>query len=170
MTDIKPVAWTSKKGLRHLARTGFLSVGKNEDRERNMPLYGPEAADEISRLRQLLSEAEKREREATAKALEFLRKPFCVLFLDGRNEHGSHVIQSFPRSVDIPDADLDSDDAEAIIRHAESLGFGEGARVWAEFSWNPPQIGDFGLVELAGYWEFTGVNVEATMALQSEER
>ncbi|MGC4393758.1 hypothetical protein [Agrobacterium sp. M50-1] len=114
--------------------------------------------------------AEAAEAEARAKALEFLRKPFCVLFLDGRNEHGSHVIQSFPRSVDIPDADLDSDDAEAIIRHAESLGFGEGDHVWAEFSWNPPQIGDFGLVELAGYWEFTGVNVEPTMALQSEER
>lgn len=70
MTDIKPVAWTSKKGLRHLSRNGFLSVGKHEDRERNLPLYGPEAADEITRLRQLLSEADQREREARAKALE----------------------------------------------------------------------------------------------------
>lgn len=70
MTEIKPVAWTSKKGLRHLATMGFLSVGKHEDRERKIPLYGPEAADEITRLRQLLSEAETREAEARAKALE----------------------------------------------------------------------------------------------------
>jgi hypothetical protein len=102
--------------------------------------------------------------EAFAK--EALEQPFCVLFLDGRNEHGSHVLPSFPRSFDITETNIE-DEAETILSAAESLGFAVGDHVWAEFIWNPPQIVDEGRIEFIGYWEFKRINVEMTKATLS---
>lgn len=98
--------------------------------------------------------AEARKAEAMKQALKM---PFCVLFLDGRNEHGTHVLPSFPTSIDVVDDDL-AEQAEAIMSAAEAEGFTEGDHVWAEFSNVPPQIGDEGRVELDGYWDFRGIN------------
>lgn len=93
-------------------------------------------------------------------------KPFCVLFLDGRNEHGSHVLPSYPRGFEPNDDDM-SDQAEAILVEAERLGFAIGEHVWAEFISIADQIGDEGRVELSGYWEFSGINVEMSRAINS---
>lgn len=96
---------------------------------------------------------------------EALNGKFCALFLDGRNEHGSHVLPSFPTSIDISPEDLTSDDAEHIIKSAESEGFSVGDTVWAEFEWMPPQVGDFARVEFEGYWIFKRIDAEMTRAL-----
>lgn len=100
-----------------------------------------------------------------------LRRPFCVLFLDGRNEHGSHVIPSFPRSFDIENdygTDIEAQ-AEYILFAAEGEGFAIGDHVWAEFYWVKPQIGDEGRVELAGYWEFNCINKEMSAVIAVTE-
>lgn len=96
-----------------------------------------------------------------------LKTPFCVLFLDGRNEHGSHVLSGYPRSFDVNDEDL-SGQAEAILSEGEKLGFSEGSLVWANFSWVPPQIGDEGRVELDGYWDFSGINPGLSKLLEAK--
>lgn len=95
-----------------------------------------------------------------------LKQPFCVVFLDGRNEHGSHVLPSFPRSFDVVEDDID-EQAEAILLAAEAEGFAIEEHVWAEFDWVAPQIGDEGRVELAGYWEFRGINKPMSAALRA---
>lgn len=100
-----------------------------------------------------------------------LRRPFCVLCLDGRNEHGSHVIPSFPRSFDIEKdygTDIDAQ-AEDILLSAEAEGFAVGDLVWAEFYWVKPQIGDEGRVELAGYWEFDRINKDMSTVIAVKE-
>lgn len=100
-----------------------------------------------------------------------LSRPFCVLFLDGRNEHGSHVIPSFPRSFDIEkDCETDIDaQAEDILLSAEAEGFAVGDHVWAEFYYVKPQIDDEGRIELAGYWEFKSINKEMTAVMADKE-
>lgn len=109
--------------------------------------------------------AEARKAEAMKQALKM---PFCVLFLDGRNEHGTHVLPSFPTSIDVVDDDL-AEQAEAIMSAAEAEGFTEGDHVWAEFSNVPPQIGDEGRVELDGYWDFRGINKAMSTLLHGEK-
>lgn len=103
------------------------------------------------------------QREAARKALTV---DFCVLYLDGRNEHGTHVIPSYPRSFEPVDDDI-SEQAEAIFVAAENEGFQTGDHVWTEFYWVSPQIGDEGRVELSGYWEFDKINVAMTRAALS---
>jgi hypothetical protein len=112
-----------------------------------------------------LAEAE-RQRDA---AVEALKKPFCVLFLDGRNEHGSHVLPAFPCSFDLEYVrDLNESQSEAILVAAESAGFVVGEDyVWAEFTWIAPQIDEYGRVEFAGYWEFDRINAEMTQSLRA---
>ena len=111
----------------------------------------------------LLAEARK------AEALEqALKTPFCVLFLDGRNEHGTHVLPSFPTSIDVVEDDL-AEQAEAILEAAENAGFQIGQHVWAEFAWIAPQIGDEGRVELDGYWDFRWINEPMSTLLQGEK-
>jgi hypothetical protein len=94
-----------------------------------------------------------------AEAVKVIEQPFCVLFLDGRNEHGSHVLPSYPRSFEPVGDDID-DQAEAILVEAERLGFSIGEHVWAEFVAVADQIGEEGRIELSGYWEFKGINAE----------
>jgi hypothetical protein len=101
---------------------------------------------------------------------EIIAKPFCVLFLDGRNEHGAHVLPGFPRSFDIQDDDVHIL-AEAILLEAERLGFIVGQdHVWANFHFIPAQIGDEGRVEYASYWDFAGINVEMSKAINAPLR
>jgi hypothetical protein len=102
--------------------------------------------------------------DAMNAAAEALSRPFCVVFLDGRNEHGSHVLTSFPKSFDDDAGDIYGQ-SEAILLAAEAAGFAVGDHVWAEFDWISPQIGDEGRVELPGYWEFRSINNEMTIAL-----
>lgn len=99
---------------------------------------------------------------------EALKTPFCVLFLDGRNEFGSHVQASYPRSFEVVGDDI-SEQSEAILEAAENAGFQIGQHVWAEFAWVAPQIGEEGRVELAGYWDFRWINEEMTRAVLSME-
>jgi hypothetical protein len=100
--------------------------------------------------------------------VQALKTPFCVLFLDGRNEHGAHVLASYPRSFEVVEDDL-TGQAEAILDAAENAGFQTGQHVWAEFGWVAPQIGDEGRVEIAGYWDFRWINEEMTRALAARE-
>jgi hypothetical protein len=112
---------------------------------------------------------EERARKAEAKlaeAVKVIEQPFCVLFLDGRNEHGSHVLPSYPRSFEPVGDDID-DQAEAILVEAERLGFAIGEHVWAEFIDVPDQIGDEGRIEFSGYWEFKGINVEMSRVINA---
>jgi hypothetical protein len=111
----------------------------------------------------LLAEARKAEAMVLA-----LKTPFCVLYLDGRNEHGTHVLPSFPSSIAVVDGDL-AEQAEAIMSAAEAEGLTEGDHVWAEFSNVPPQIGDEGRVELDGYWDFRRINKAMSTLLQGEK-
>lgn len=117
-----------------------------------------------------LSKLDRPDREV-GPIISALNRPFCVLFLDGRNEHGSHVIPSFPRSFDI-EKDYGTDieaQAEDILLAAEGEGFAVGDHVWAEFYWVKPQIGDESRVELAGYWEFKSINKEMTAVIAEKE-
>lgn len=98
---------------------------------------------------------------------EAMRGKFCALFLDGRNEYGSHVIPLFPTSIDITPEDLGSDLSEQIIQSAESEGFAVGDMVWGEFEGVPSQVDGFGRVEAQGYWEFKRIDVDMTRAALS---
>ncbi|ENN89113.1 hypothetical protein RHSP_01122 [Rhizobium freirei PRF 81] len=108
--------------------------------------------------------------EIEALRVEILTQPFCVLFLDGRNEHGAHVLPSFPRSFDIVEDDV-SEQADAILLEAERLGFIAGQdHVWVNFHFIPAQIGDEGRVELASYWDFACINIEMSKAINAPLR
>jgi hypothetical protein len=97
--------------------------------------------------------------------LDALRRPGCMIFLDGRNEHGTHILPSLPTNMPAAaDKDLE-EQAEEVFVAAEALGFHATDHVWAFWRWNEPQYGDFGRIELAGYWEFDGISVEMTRAL-----
>lgn len=99
-----------------------------------------------------------------ARLREALERKFCVIFLDGVNEQGTHVLPSYPRSFDVDENDL-SDQAEIIWRDAHMLGFKEGDYVWCDFTLEPAQIGEFGRVELASYWEFSAINKELSVEI-----
>lgn len=82
--------------------------------------------------------------------------PGLMVFLDGRNEHGTHVLPSLP--VNLPlDAIatlIDSDTAETIFTAAEALGLKAGDHAWTEWAWNAPEYGEYGQIASAGWWEF----------------
>lgn len=91
-----------------------------------------------------------------------LLQPGAMVFLDGRNEHGSHVLPASPTNLPQAYEEILPSYAEEIIIAAETLGFHIGDMVWTEWSWNKPIYGDFGRLELAGYWEFKSVNKTIT--------
>jgi hypothetical protein len=94
-------------------------------------------------------------------------RPGSMVFLDGRNEHGSHVLPSLPSNISREyENSLDSY-AEEIITAAEKLGFAIPGHVWTEWRWNKPDYGDAGRIEVPGYWEFVRVNADATRALSA---
>lgn len=105
----------------------------------------------------------------TAALLEkALGRPFTVLFLDGRNEHGTHVLPSLPTNLP-PEYERDiPDQAEAIMAEAERLGFKPGEdQVWTVWRWEEPQYGDEGRTELDGYWEFVEIDVPMSKWLRA---
>jgi hypothetical protein len=105
-----------------------------------------------------------------AEALErAITSDFCVVFLDGRNEHGTHVLPSFPASFDADQDDI-AEQADAIMEAAEDAGFQEGKHVWAEFSWQSPQVDNEGRTELAGYWDFTRINPAMSQLINRQAR
>ena len=113
------------------------------------------------------------ERERMTAHLKAMCRDGCALFLDGRNEHGSHVLPLFPNSM--PDDAFGEEDgvpsmAEEIISAAEAAGFEVGQCVWANFRWNAPQTGDEGRVELAGYWQFSHINADLTRLLWGHQK
>jgi hypothetical protein len=129
---------------------------------------GTEARDA---LKAEIAKAINAERERTAGHFAAL-KDGCALFLDGRNEHGSHVIEAYPNSM--PHEAFNADDgipamAEQIITAAEAAGFAVGHCVWASFRWNAPQTGEYGRVEFDGYWEFSHINADLTRLLWGDQ-
>lgn len=125
-------------------------------------------ADRIERNRDMWKGQCERQAADLTKMREALTKPFALVFLDGRNEHGSHVLPSLPTNLpDEYEADL-PEFAEQILQEAEANGFAVGQHVWTEWRFNSPQIGDEGRVELPGYWEFARINSEMSRILSAE--
>lgn len=90
---------------------------------------------------------------------------FCVCFMDGINDHGTHVLPSFPRSVD---CDFDVlEQAQAIWAAGEIEGFQAGDHIWCEFAFHPAQTGEYGQVEVASYWEFTRADAGLSRAINA---
>lgn len=115
-------------------------------------LEASQAREAASQARVTALEAEK---AGLVKAVE---GPFAVVFLDGRNEHGTHVLCSFPTNLPIVDSDI-GPYAEEITSAAEALGFKPGEdHVWTIWRWNPPHYGDEGRIELDGCWEFDRID------------
>lgn len=96
-------------------------------------------------------------------------KPGMMVFLDGRNEHGTHVLPVLPLNgpYDMVGElyDPSSGSSEAIFLAAEKLGFKAGDNIWTEWRFNKAQYGEYGSVELGEYWEFVSINVDATRVL-----
>lgn len=83
------------------------------------------------------------------------------VFLDGRNEHGSHVLMLPQRSIELAqdaNGDFLKDEAETILREAEANGFKVGDAVVATFE----QCLDEGFFS---HYEFVGVSTELTALL-----
>lgn len=105
--------------------------------------------------------AASRERERVMR--EALSKPGVLLFLDGRNEHGSHVLPMPMQTADITsNGDELDEDAEAIISAAEAAGYPIGSAVWCEFRAVKGQYDGVGRCEFPPGWEFVGINVMMT--------
>jgi hypothetical protein len=113
----------------------------------------------------------KRQLEADRNALlRAFNTEGCLIFLDGRNEHGSHVIMSYPRNLPEGSEDDVNECAEEILVAAEEAGFKVGDFVWTIWNWEPPQIGDEGRVEFSGYWYFAGIDAEVSRLVLSTEK
>lgn len=85
-----------------------------------------------------------------------LRRPWMVVYLDGRNEHGSHVLP-MPGSMmfDGPDERALHEDAEQIISEAEAAGHTIGhcvVTMWRSVEYEP------------GFrvWEYEGYHADLT--------
>lgn len=85
-----------------------------------------------------------------------LRGSWMVVFLDGRNEHGSHVLP-MPGSTmaDPPDENRLHEDAEQIISEAEAAGHAIGHCVVTTWRWV-----DFG--DGAMDWEYGSYHADLT--------
>jgi hypothetical protein len=88
--------------------------------------------------------------------LSTIEKPFALVFLDGRNEYGAHVLSSLPLNVPPNQFERDLEEQqELILTEAERLGYSEGQHVWTEWRFDRAD-------EYDGYWEFVGINKEIT--------
>ena len=88
---------------------------------------------------------------------------FVAVFMDGINEHGTHVIPSAPRSIECDDDILGQ--AEAIWAAGELAGFKAGDHIWCEFTFHEEQTGEYGQVELSSYWEFVRVDPDLSKVI-----
>ena len=110
-----------------------------------------------------LIEAEKKAVQIRVDFEIALDTPFIELFLDGRNEHGTHVLPMSLRSIDDDQIDEDLPEmAEEIMRAAEKLGYSVGDFVWAEFQNEKEQRDGQGYLESPAYWEFVRINKKMT--------
>ena len=76
-----------------------------------------------------------------------------TLYLEGRNEHGAHVLPCFPTSIDHKEIEtLLEDVAEQIMTDAEKLGYKEGDTIWATFDWVRGDYDD------PGYYEYGAID------------
>ena len=83
------------------------------------------------------------------------------VFLDGRNEHGSHVLMLPQRSIELnqdANGDFLKDEAETILREAEANGFRVGDAVVVTFA---PCL-DEGFFS---HFEFVGLSTDLTALL-----
>lgn len=100
--------------------------------------------------------------KARIKALEeALRSDWHGVYLDGRNEHGSHVIRLPHRSIELEqdeEGDFLKPDAETILSDAEALGFVVGDAVVATFT----HCTDDGFFS---HYEYAGISSELTEML-----
>lgn len=101
--------------------------------------------------------------------IDAMTRPGMLVYLDGTNEHGTHVLGALPSNL--PDGFLDRElaerpeTAEEIMQAAEKAGYREGDLVWTEWHYTEPQLGEYGYVEMPGYWQFAKINSQATEAL-----
>lgn len=87
-----------------------------------------------------------------------LRRHWCVLFLDGRNEHGSHVLP-MPGSRMFDTAGMERmlpEIAEQIISEAEALGHSIGDCVVTTWAWKPTNE------DGPGFWAYGSVHADLT--------
>lgn len=88
-----------------------------------------------------------------------------ALFLDGRNEHGTHVLSCYPTGISHNDLDETLvEQGEMILQAAESLGYAVGDMVWGRFSWVEPEYHEERVAH-AGYWDFAEIDVMLTQQL-----
>ncbi len=121
--------------------------------------HGNEMAAIIAKRDEHLSASLDRERGMR----EALTKPGVILFLDGRNEHGTHVLPMPMQTADITtNGDDLHEDAEAITQAAEAAGYPVGSGVWCEFRKVKGQYDDLGQCEMEPGWEFVGINLTMT--------
>lgn len=85
-----------------------------------------------------------------------LRRPWMVVFLDGRNEHGSHVLPMAGSTMeDAPDEKRLHEDAEQIISEAEAAGHAIGDCVVTTWRWVDYGDGCMG-------WEYGSYHADLT--------
>lgn len=90
-----------------------------------------------------------------------LRVPYVSLYMDGRNEHGTHLLPAGAASIDPTEFNrgtLDPRDgtAEEIFAKAETLGHGVGHLIVVKVRY-PSHEEDF--------WEFLGIDEQLTELL-----
>lgn len=124
---------------------------------------------------------------SVASVRKLLGQSFQTVYLDGRNEHGSHVVLQRGDNIDDAEAlatelnDQEDGPAERILTDAESLGFEIGHFVVTIWRWNAPETDhdfpcgqgfdaasgiEYGArtLEIApGYWEYERIDPTLTM-------
>jgi hypothetical protein len=132
-----------------------------------------EAATEIRRLREEIEnrpigwgafcDENEALRQQVRELKEAVAKPFLTVFLDGRNEYGSHALPMPPENLGATHAEVekclaDQGDglSEKIISDAEALGFEIGHSVTT--SWRFVDSGEF----TGGYMEYEGISPPLT--------
>ena len=95
----------------------------------------------------------------------------CFCFLDGRNEFGSHVLHGYPSNMPEDTFEDIYEQSERILKCAESHGLkiGEDA-AWCVFSWIEHQVGEYGVIEVSGYWEFKYIDIDLTKIILEDEK
>lgn len=99
-----------------------------------------------------------------------MSKPGFLAFLDGRNQYGTHVLASYPQTMPAEEAIAENagepEVFEKIMVEAEKLGFGVGDFVWTVWHRFMGQYDGEGRCEFPPYWEYCGIDLELTKAMQ----
>jgi len=84
---------------------------------------------------------------------EALAEPWTVVMVDG-----DYILPCLPNNLpEGYESDIE-EQAAAVIKHAKSCGYEDGSFLWTIWRWQKPQMGEFGRVELSGYWEYHSLN------------